>query len=132
VRNFSLLAPIFLQDVLNTPELWPDRHIYIRTFTIKGAHWPGEHLKWIQKTATMSSGTLYIRDSRTNAEYEIPIRRNAVSAVNFKRIKAPAAATDRADQVTGGLRVHDPGLQNTTVVETGISFSCGPLNFYVR
>ncbi|GFG09619.1 citrate synthase [Aspergillus udagawae] len=71
----------------------------------------------------MSSGTLYIRDSRTNAEYEIPIRRNAVSATDFKRIKAPSAGADRADQVRGGLRVHDPGLQNTTVVETGISFS---------
>ncbi|RHZ63777.1 uncharacterized protein CDV56_107771 [Aspergillus thermomutatus] len=71
----------------------------------------------------MSSGTLYIRDSRTNAEYEIPVRRNAVSAMDFKKIKAPAAGADRADQVAGGLRVHDPGLQNTAVVETGISFS---------
>ncbi|KAF7122920.1 hypothetical protein CNMCM5793_001096 [Aspergillus hiratsukae] len=71
----------------------------------------------------MSSGTLYIKDSRTDAEYEIPVRRNAVSAMDFKKIKAPAAGADRADQVAGGLRVHDPGLQNTTVVETGISFS---------
>lgn len=79
----------------------------------------------------MSFGTLHIRDSRTNAEYEIPIRRNAVVAMDFKRIKAPAAGADRADQVDSGLRVHDPGLQNTTVVETEISFSCGALNFYV-
>ncbi|KAH2097915.1 hypothetical protein KXW65_002684 [Aspergillus fumigatus] len=71
----------------------------------------------------MSFGTLHIRDSRTNAEYEIPIRRNAVVAMDFKRIKAPAAGADRADQVDSGLRVHDPGLQNTTVVETEISFS---------
>ncbi|KAH1792887.1 hypothetical protein KXV56_001783 [Aspergillus fumigatus] len=63
----------------------------------------------------MSFGTLHIRDSRTNAEYEIPIRRNAVVAMDFKRIKAPAAGADRADQVDSGLRVHDPGLQNTTV-----------------
>ncbi|KAM0096797.1 hypothetical protein ACP6JE_008701 [Aspergillus fumigatus] len=57
----------------------------------------------------MSFGTLHIRDSRTNAEYEIPIRRNAVVAMDFKRIKAPAAGADRADQVDSGLRVHDPG-----------------------
>jgi citrate synthase len=80
----------------------------------------------------MSSGTLYIKDSRTNAEYEIPVRRNAVSAMDFKKIKAPAAGADRVDQVSGGLRVHDPGLQNTTVVETGISFSYGTPSFYVR
>ncbi|RAL04653.1 putative citrate synthase [Aspergillus ibericus CBS 121593] len=71
----------------------------------------------------MSSGTLYVKDSRTNAQYEIPIRRNAVSALDFKKIKASGVGTDRADQVAGGLRVHDPGLQNTTVVETAISFS---------
>ncbi|KAL4980981.1 citrate synthase-like protein [Aspergillus desertorum] len=71
----------------------------------------------------MSSGTLYIRDSRTDAEYEIPIRRNAISAVDFKRIKAPEIGVNRADQIPGGLRVHDPGLVNTTVVESAISFS---------
>ncbi|RAK94057.1 citrate synthase [Aspergillus costaricaensis CBS 115574] len=71
----------------------------------------------------MSSGILYVKDSRTDVQYEIPIRRNAVSAVDFKRIKGPGTGADRADQVAGGLRVHDPGLRNTTVVETAISFS---------
>ncbi|KAL4932892.1 putative citrate synthase [Aspergillus undulatus] len=71
----------------------------------------------------MSSGTLYVRDSRTNSQYEIPIRRNAVSAKDFKKIKALEVGANRADQVSGGLRVHDPGLCNTTVVESAISFS---------
>ncbi|KAL2868055.1 putative citrate synthase [Aspergillus lucknowensis] len=71
----------------------------------------------------MSSGTLFVRDSRTNKQYEIPIKRNAVSARYFKQIKAPGRGTNRADQVQTGLRVHDPGLINTTVVETAISFS---------
>ncbi|PWY74901.1 citrate synthase [Aspergillus eucalypticola CBS 122712] len=71
----------------------------------------------------MSSGILYVKDSRTDVQYEIPIRRNAVSAVDFKKIKGPETGADRADQVAGGLRVHDPGLRNTTVVETAISFS---------
>ncbi|OJJ69579.1 hypothetical protein ASPBRDRAFT_130876 [Aspergillus brasiliensis CBS 101740] len=71
----------------------------------------------------MSSGILYVKDSRTDVQYEIPIRRNAVSAMDLKKIKAPRTGTDRADQVAGGLRVHDPGLRNTTIVETAISFS---------
>ncbi|KAL4958349.1 citrate synthase-like protein [Aspergillus filifer] len=71
----------------------------------------------------MSSGTLYVKDSRTDLQYEIPIRKNAVSARDFKRIKAVGKGVNRADQASGGLRVHDPGLCNTTVVESGISFS---------
>ncbi|PYH69137.1 putative citrate synthase [Aspergillus vadensis CBS 113365] len=71
----------------------------------------------------MSSGILYVKDSRTDVQYEIPIRRNAVAAVDFKKIKGPGTGADRADQIAGGLRVHDPGLRNTTVVETAISFS---------
>ncbi|GAB1193747.1 hypothetical protein APSETT444_002975 [Aspergillus pseudonomiae] len=65
----------------------------------------------------MSSGTLHIIDSRTKQKYEIPIRRNVVSATDLKSIKAPGAGTDRADHVASGLRVHDPGLQNTTVID---------------
>lgn len=71
----------------------------------------------------MSSGALFVKDSRTNAQYEIPIRRNAVLARDFKKIKTVSVNTDSADQVAGGLRVHDPGLQNTTVLESAISFS---------
>ncbi|KAE8399567.1 citrate synthase-like protein [Aspergillus pseudonomiae] len=71
----------------------------------------------------MSSGTLHIIDSRTKQKYEIPIRRNVVFATDLKSIKAPGAGTDRADHVASGLRVHDPGLQNTTVIESAISYS---------
>lgn len=71
----------------------------------------------------MSTGTLFVHDSRTDAKYEIPIRRNAVRALDLARIRAPSAGTDRADQVDRGLRVYDPGLQNTAVVESAISFS---------
>ncbi|KJK65957.1 EcCSAthCS-perlike [Aspergillus parasiticus SU-1] len=65
----------------------------------------------------MSSGVLHIVDSRTKQKYGIPIRRNVISAIDLKSIKAPAAGTDRADHVADGLRVHDPGLQNTTVID---------------
>ncbi|KAJ5193552.1 hypothetical protein N7449_009694 [Penicillium cf. viridicatum] len=71
----------------------------------------------------MSTGTLFIRDSRTNANYEIPINRNAVRATDLKRIRAPWFNSNGADQVPYGLRVYDPGLQNTAVTASAISFS---------
>ncbi|KAJ5153627.1 Citrate synthase-like core [Penicillium coprophilum] len=71
----------------------------------------------------MSTGTLFIRDSRTNVNYEIPITRNAVRATDLQRIQAPALNSNRADQVAHGLRVYDPGLQNTAVTQSVISFS---------
>ena len=55
------------------------------------------------------AGTLDITDPRTNAQHRIPIQHNAILASDLKK--------------TTGLRVHDPGLQNTTVVETGITVS---------
>lgn len=74
----------------------------------------------------MSTGTLLVKDSRTNTEYEIPIKRNAVLASDFKKIKGSPVNAERSDQIAGGLRIHDPGLLNTTVVESAISFSYDP------
>ncbi|KAJ5953048.1 uncharacterized protein N7479_011461 [Penicillium vulpinum] len=71
----------------------------------------------------MSTGTLFIRDSRTDVNYEIPINRNAVRATDLQRIRAPSLNSNRADQVPHGLRVYDPGLQNTAVTQSAISFS---------
>ncbi|KAL2843321.1 hypothetical protein BJY01DRAFT_235711 [Aspergillus pseudoustus] len=87
--------------------------------------WTVWHTKVVQSNAIsgMSSGTLLVKDSRTNKQYEILIMRNAMAGRGFGKIKAPGRGTNRADQVSDGLRVHDPGLFNTTVLETGISFS---------
>ncbi|PYH61021.1 putative citrate synthase [Aspergillus niger CBS 101883] len=63
----------------------------------------------------MSRGNTYVKDTHTDAQYEIPIRRKAVSAVDFTKIRATGTGTDRADQVAGGLRVHDLG--STAVAE---------------
>ena len=71
----------------------------------------------------MSAGRLFVKDSRTSYEYEIPIHRNGVRATDFKRIKAAGTNLNRADKVADGLRVFDPGLQNTAVVETSITLS---------
>ncbi len=71
----------------------------------------------------MSEGTLFIKDSRSGNEYEVAIRHNAVLATDLKKIKASNVGTNRADKVADGLRLYDPGLQNTTVVETSMSFA---------
>jgi citrate synthase len=71
----------------------------------------------------MSEGTLFIEDSRSGKKYEVPIRRNTVLATDLKKIKASAKGANRADKVADGLRLYDPGLENTTVVETSISFA---------
>lgn len=71
----------------------------------------------------MSEGRLFIKDSRTSHEYEIPIHRNGIPATAFKTIKAPGTILNRADKDADGLRVFDPGLQNTAVVETSTTFS---------
>lgn len=73
----------------------------------------------------MSTGTLHIQDSRSGKHYELPIRRNTVLAKDFKQIKASSEGSNRADRVADGLRVHDPGLENTTVVETSITYAYG-------
>ena len=70
----------------------------------------------------MSEGVLYITDSRTSQRYEIPIHRNTVQASSFQAIKAPSAGTNRADQVANGLRLYDPGLKNTAVSESKLTF----------
>lgn len=71
----------------------------------------------------MSSGTLFVKDSRSGKQYELPIRRNTILATDLKKIKASATRSNRADRVADGLRVYDPGLENTTVVETGITYA---------
>ena len=66
---------------------------------------------------------LEIRDLRTNNLYTMPIRHNAVLAVDFAAIKGPEKADCLlADQGQNGLRVFDPGFQNTAVVESNVTY----------
>ena len=65
---------------------------------------------------------LYIKDSRTSLEYQIPIRRNAVNAADFQAIKGPVTKSPVADQVGNGVRLFDPGFKNTAVSESKITF----------
>lgn len=70
---------------------------------------------------------LEITDSRTGKRYFIPIDYNAVSAIHFQQIKAPEDVQNPANQNQNGLRVFDPGFQNTAVSKSNITHVCVPL-----
>ena len=65
---------------------------------------------------------LHVTDRRTGLEYDIPIKRNAVLATDFKKIKAIDEKSVASDCVEGGLRIMDPGFNNTAVKESAITF----------
>ena len=65
------------------------------------------------------SETLTLRDNRTGQVHEIPIRNNAVQAIDFQAITIDARTTGSRDN--GGLRVLDPGFRNTAVIESSVS-----------
>ena len=68
------------------------------------------------------SQALEIRDLRTGNSYTIPIRHNAISAVDFASIKAAENTDYPADQDQNGLRVFDAGFQNTAVGESKVTY----------
>lgn len=68
---------------------------------------------------TPAANNLHITDSRTMRDYTIPIINNAVQAIDFKQI---STSTSTASQnVSVGLRIFDPGLQNTAVMESAVT-----------
>ncbi|GAA5854724.1 hypothetical protein JCM9279_007003 [Rhodotorula babjevae] len=72
--------------------------------------------------------SLTVTDNRTGKTVDIPISRNSVPAVAFKKLNLGKArdGQDRPeDEVEGGLRVFDPGYQNTAVVQSAITFIDG-------
>lgn len=70
----------------------------------------------------MSEDKLFVKDSRTSREYEIPITRNAVPAGAFGQIKGPVTDPTRIDKGSRGLRIYDPGLANTATIESSLLY----------
>lgn len=68
-----------------------------------------------------SSGLLTVIDHRTGRDYTIPIDHNAVRAIHFQAICAGNEPTT-LNRVKNGLRVLDPGFQNTAVMESAVTF----------
>lgn len=68
------------------------------------------------------SGFLKVTDSRTGSNYDIPIHHNSVEATQFKQIKTRRDSQHVTDKVEGGLRLLDPGYQNTAVTSSEVTF----------
>lgn len=73
-------------------------------------------------TQDASEGVLMVEDSRTGRFYKIPITHNAVRAIDFKAISTSALRSNPVDQVDRGLRIVDPGFQNTAVMESQVTY----------
>ncbi|TDZ20226.1 Citrate synthase [Colletotrichum orbiculare MAFF 240422] len=71
-----------------------------------------------------SSETLTIRDNRSLRVYEVPIRNNAVYALEFRKMTASPGVIG---QFEPGLRILDPGFQNTACAESSITHIDGTL-----
>ena len=68
----------------------------------------------------MSAGTLYIRDSRTGATHEVPIRHNAIWASDLARIQDPSGQTPNGLRVVDEtLRYVSPRLSQITFLDAG-------------
>ncbi|KAE9579239.1 hypothetical protein CGMCC3_g4491 [Colletotrichum fructicola] len=74
---------------------------------------------FLQPITDISSGTLTVRDNRTDLQYLIPITQNAIDAVDVGRI------VDPSHQSQSGLRVFDPGYLNTACIKSNITFIDG-------
>ncbi len=61
--------------------------------------------------------SLTVRDNRTGGEYEIPIERGAIRALDLRQIKA--------SETDFGLLSYDPSFQNTAACQSGITFIDG-------
>jgi citrate synthase len=66
---------------------------------------------------TVAKNTLTITDNRTGREYEIPIDRGAIRALDLKQIKV--------DEEDFGIMSYDPGFANTASVKSGVSLING-------
>lgn len=77
-----------------------------------------------KQNGSSDNSALHVVDSRTGLEYDIPIKNNAVQAVDFKRIKATEkeGVTNPYDNLHNGLRILDSGFENTAVKESKITF----------
>ncbi|KAI9646983.1 hypothetical protein NHQ30_004984 [Ciborinia camelliae] len=66
-------------------------------------------------------GNLEIRDTRTGRSYTVPISKNSIDAIAFRRISTAAWNSTPIEHYSSGLKVLDIGFQNTAVCESRIT-----------
>ncbi|KAK2602793.1 hypothetical protein N8I77_009299 [Diaporthe amygdali] len=68
---------------------------------------------------------LSVTDNRTGRSYRIPIAQNSILATDFHDIKSPPNAKNPVEQNDAGIRVFDPGFQNTACMASEITYVDG-------
>lgn len=86
------------------------------------APWP---LPVSEKTEERIEDTLSVVDNRTGLSYKIPISQNSIQATDFHHIKSPRNAKNPVEQNNAGIRIFDPGFQNTACMESEITYVDG-------
>ncbi|KAI1161595.1 citrate synthase [Nemania serpens] len=76
-------------------------------------------------TLKTKQDVLHVIDGRTGQYQAIPIKKNAISASEFKGFKAPKDLHHPEYQNEQGLRLYDPGFSNTTVSESKVTYING-------
>lgn len=73
----------------------------------------------------VEKNSLSVVDNRTGHSYNIPISQNSILATEFHQFKSPRNAENPAEQNSQGIRVYDPGFQNTACMESEITYVDG-------
>lgn len=78
-----------------------------------------------QEPPQHAEDSLFVTDNRTGLSYTIPIERNSIRATDFHHIKSPPDAESPVDQNDAGIRIFDPGFQNTACMQSRITYVDG-------
>jgi citrate synthase len=71
---------------------------------------------------------LEVLDSRTGKSYKIPIDNGYIRAADISKINVQERGLENGNgdenepKITRGLRIHDAGYENTSCVESSITF----------
>lgn len=72
-----------------------------------------------------SESSLTVLDNRTNCTYNLPIEQNSIQATEFQKMKTPRNEENPVEQNNAGIRVFDPGFQNTACMTSKITYVDG-------
>lgn len=78
-----------------------------------------------QQTEEQVEDSLSVVDNRTGLSYNIPITQNYIHATDFRHIKSPHNTKNPVEQNNWGIRIFDPGFQNTACMESKVTYVDG-------
>lgn len=69
------------------------------------------------------SGLLRVHDTRTSQNYTIRVTEDSVRGSDLAQIKGPVDGESSALPHGNGLKVFDPGFENTAIIRSSITFA---------